>query len=202
MRITVLTLFLCLACPQLTWATGDAWAILKMIATQTQEHQQRLSQLKKQVDYLRLATEGLDGVGFVTDLRNVIVEGEDFLNDIDKVMRSGNNLSKEWEDIFGDLQEWSVEESDQKYASIGLTDQVNTDSYAISGRFQEKYKENAEAISRLAANARQVNEKGALKQIGESMAHLLQMQNQILYLMSQQVKQQSIENANNNMERK
>lgn len=202
MRIITLTILLLFSCSSVSWAAGDAWAILQMIATQTREHQERLMQLRRQVEYLKKASDGLEGVDFITDLRNVIVEGEDFLNDIDDLVRKGKNFSEEWYDIFGDLKRWGDKDPRIIYENIDITDQVNSASYEVGDRFQEAYKQNAEAISRLAANAKNVSEKGALKQISESMAHLLQMQNHIVYLLSQQIKQQSIEYANNNTTRK
>ncbi len=180
---------------------SDAWAILKMISTQSIEHKQRLGQLRRQVEYLEKAAEGIDGVEFITDFRNMLVEGESYLNKIDGFIRSKTESSQEWQSIFGNNDPW-IQDSSPLRENIQISDQINQDSYAIGDSFQELYQNNTAEINQLISNSRHVSEKGALKQISESLAHLLQMQNHLIYLMSQQLKQNSVEFSNKNKQRK
>jgi hypothetical protein len=47
-----------------------------------------------------------------------------------------------------------------------------------------------------------VSEKGALKQIAQELAQLIQMENNVVYLLSQMLKGQSVEQSNDNLDRK
>jgi len=201
MRVLILTLMLCLTTSSVCFAS-DAWVILKMIVTQTREHQQRLTELKRQVEYLRKEAEGIDGVNFTTNFRNVIVEGEEFLNDIDKIVNSSKHFSKEWKSIFGDIEQITTPENTRDHGTIKITDDINSESYQIGEQYQEAYIKNSNEISKLIANSKNVSAKGGIKQVAETLAHNLQMQNQLIFLMSQQIKQQSVDSANDNILRK
>lgn len=201
MRVLCLTLTFCLMTSSVCFAS-DAWAILRMIVTQTREHQQRLTELKRQVEYLRKEAEGIDGVNFATNFRNVIVEGEEFLNDIDEIVHSSKHFSKEWKSIFGDIEKITTPENTRDHGTINITDDINSESYQIGERYQEAYIKNANEISKLIENSKNVSTKGGIKQVAETLAHNLQMQNQLIFLMSQQIKQQSVDSANDNILRK
>lgn len=186
------------------YAFSDAWAILQQTAIQTAEHvkrlQQSIEQVKAMKSQLQLAIEaskGIDSVTFISDFRNMVVETTDLLADLDSYISDGADISVEWKDIFGTLDSWvSTPRSD--YENISMADDVNSASYKIADTFQDAYKRNSEYATKFINHSKLLNEKGAQKQIAEELGHLMQMQNQVIYLMSQSVKQQSIESSNQN----
>ena len=190
------------------FAFSDAWAILQQTAIQTAEHikrlQQSIEQVKTMKSQLQLAIEaskGIDSVTFISDFRNVVIETTDLLADLDSYISDGVNISVEWKDIFGSLDGW-VDTPKSEYENIAMADDVSSASYKIADTFQDTYKRNSEYAVKFINHSKGLNEKGALKQIAEELGHLMQMQNQVIYLLSQSVKQQSIESSNQNTKRK
>ncbi|MCB9719746.1 MAG: hypothetical protein H6756_02635 [Candidatus Omnitrophica bacterium] len=208
MKKTLLTLItLSLMCRPVSAQTA-ASAILAQTAIQTAEHLRRLAQAVEEVKLLKqrleLAIEASRGIGevnFLSDFRNIIVETTDLLSDLDVYISDTGDLSDQWKDIFGNLSSW-VDTATDDYNYIGISDDMNTASYEIADSYQEIYKRNSDYAERFINHAKTVNEKGAMKQVAEELGHLMQMENHIMYLISQQVKQQSIENSNQNLERK
>ena len=68
--------------------------------------------------------------------------------------------------------------------------------------YQKLYDQNTATVAQFVASANQVNEKGALKQIAQEIAELIQMENNVTYLLSQSLKGESIESSNDNLKRK
>ena len=189
-------------------AQTAASAILAQTAIQTAEHLRRLAQaieevrlLKQRLDLAIEASRGIGEVNFLSDFRNVIVETTDLLSDLDVYISDTADLSDQWKDIFGNLASW-VDTATDDYNYIGISDDMNTASYEIADTYQDIYQRNSDYAERFINHAKTVNEKGAMKQVAEELGHLMQMENHIMYLISQQVKQQSIENSNQNAERK
>ena len=207
MRRVIYLLFLCLlivCSPAPVYAFTDAWAILQQTAIQTAEHvkrlQQAIDQVKTMKSQLQLAIEaskGIDSVTFISDFRNMVVETTDLLADLDSYISDGADISVEWKDIFGSLDSW-VTTPKSDYENIAMADDINSASYKIADSFQDEYKRNSEYATKFINHSKLLNEKGAQKQIAEELGHLMQMQNQVIYLMSQSVKQQSIESSNQN----
>lgn len=190
------------------FAQSAAAAILAQTTIQTAEHLRRLAQaieevriLKQRLDLAIEASRGIGEVNFLSDFRNVIVETTDLLSDLDVYISDTSDLSDQWKDIFGNLSSW-VDTATDDYNYIGISDDMNTASYEIADTYQDIYKRNSDYAERFINHAKTVNEKGAMKQVAEELGHLMQMENHIMYLISQQVKQQSIENSNQNAERK
>lgn len=208
MRIIIVISILMFSLSSPAWAFSDAWAILQQTATQTAEHIKRLEQaiqevelLKTQVELALEASRGFDGVDFISDFRNIVLETTDILSDLDGYIAEIGNISEEWKDIFGSLDNW-VENPKETFEYISMADDINSAGYRIADTFQDTYKRNAEYAQKFITHAKGLNEKGALKQIAEQLGHLMQMQNEMIYILSQSVKQQSIENSNQNSERK
>lgn len=57
-------------------------------------------------------------------------------------------------------------------------------------------------VQQFIQDANNVSEKGALKQIAVEVAQLIQMENNMTYLLAQALKTQNIENSNVNLQRK
>ncbi|MCK5580747.1 MAG: hypothetical protein KAJ18_05685 [Candidatus Omnitrophica bacterium] len=190
------------------FAFSDAWAILQQTVIQTAEHVKRLQQsivqvqtMKSQLQLAVEASKGFDGVSFISDFRNMVIETNDLLADLDSYISDGADISVEWKDIFGSLDGW-VDTPKSEYENIAMADDVNSASYKVADTFQDTYKRNSQYAAKFIAHSKGLNEKGALKQIAEELGHLMQMQNQVIYLLSQSVKQQSIESSNQNTKRK
>ncbi len=197
---------------------SDAWAIIQQTVKQTAEHLQRLkeltdtvellqSQVKDTQNILELATEasiGPDGVDFITDFRNVMVEGKEIFNDLrnieDFVDIDGDTL-KQWKDIFGTLDNW-MEDAGIIYENIDMSDSVNSRGYTIADSYQKRYQQNAENAQKLADHSKIVNEKGAMRQIAQELAQLIEMENQTLFVLSELLRTQSVGQANVNLDRK
>lgn len=193
----------------------SAGAIYHQTAVQTAEHVQRLAEAIKKVQLLQSqvqdtsnilqlaqeASRGLDRVGFVTDFRNVLVETGQIINDIEDVIATNGDISQQWKDAFGSLDPW-LESSVEYFQNIDASDQINSNGYLIADSYQDIYKSNAQHAKQFIDHSKTVNEKGALKQIAQELAHLIEMENHVMYLMSQSLKTQTIENSNRNLERK
>ena len=208
MRIIIILSVLIFSLSSPAWAMSDAWAILQQTATQTAEHLKRLQEairqielMKKQVELALEANRGFAGVDFVSDFRNIVVETTDLLADLDGYITGIGNVSSEWKEIFGSLDNW-VDNPKETFEYIAMADDINSAGYRIADTFQDTYKRNAEYAQKFINHSKGLNEKGALKQIAEQLGHLMQMQNEVIYILSQSVKQQSIENSNQNSERK
>ncbi|MCA9407228.1 MAG: hypothetical protein H6755_05950 [Candidatus Omnitrophica bacterium] len=209
MKKILFSLVLCftLIVPRISMAS-DAWAILWQTSVQTAEHIKRLNEAIRQIELLKqqvaLATEaakGLNGVTFISDFRNLVLETNDLLSDLDGYVSGVGEPSEEWKNIFGSLKDWS-EIPQENLEPIAMSDDMSAISYKMADTYQDLYEKNSEYAQRFISNAKVVNEKGAMKQVAEELAHLMQMQNQVMYLMSQSVKQQSVEDSNRNLERK
>ncbi|MCA9405187.1 MAG: hypothetical protein KC684_01505 [Candidatus Omnitrophica bacterium] len=204
-----LFILLCLCfMSQPAWSQSTTAAVLAQTAKQTAEHIQRLKQaiqevtlMKQQLELAIEASRGIGEVDFLSDFRNVIVETTDLLSDLDVYISDTSDLSDQWKDIFGNLTSW-VDTSTDDYNYIGISDDINVASYKVADSYQDIYTKNSEYSQRFINHAKTVNEKGAMKQVAEELGHLMQMENHIMYLLSQSVKQQSIENSNRNLERK
>jgi DNA anti-recombination protein RmuC len=209
----ILLLFFSISRP--AWAI-DTWGpIIWQTGKQTLEHTEQLAkaveminQLKKQVedtkrllDLAEKAAEGIDEVQSVSDFRNLVFESEQLLKRLDKYIDRTKDVSEEWKGVFGSL-EGKVDSSQEIVQNLSVSDEINSMGYSIADSYQGDYDRNTKYAQSLIQNSKQVNEKGALKQVAESMGHLLQMQNHLIYLSSQQIKEQSVENANQNLERK
>ncbi|HOY09013.1 MAG TPA: hypothetical protein PLB05_02930 [Candidatus Omnitrophota bacterium] len=208
MRVIIILSVLIFSLSSPAWALSDAWAILQQTATQTAEHIKRLEEAIKQVELVKTqvelaleASRGFDGVDFISDFRNIVLETNDILSDLDGYITEISNISSEWKDIFGSLDNW-VDNPKETFEYISMADDINSAGYRIADTFQDTYKRNAEYAQKFITHAKGLNEKGALKQIAEQLGHLMQMQNEVIYILSQSVKQQSIENSNQNSERK
>ena len=190
-------------------------AVLSQTAKQTIEHLQQLAktieminQLKKQVEdtqklleLAKKAAEGIDDVQSINDFSNLTMEAKTLLKKMDQYIDHTQDISKEWKDVFGSMENLS-KDSQEKLQNIDASDEINSIGYSVADSYQSDYEKNTQQAKALIENSKLVNEKGALKQTAESLGHLLEMQNHIVFLLSQQVKEQSVENANQNMERK
>jgi len=197
---------------------SDAWAILQQTAKQTAEHLQRLKELTNQVKHIQeqvqttqgildLATEaslGKDGVDFITDFRNAVVETKEIfenLKDIETFIDMGGDVTEQWEDVFGSLDNW-LENSGTIYENLNMSDTVNVRGYTIADSYQKQYQQNAKYAQQLAEHAKTVNEKGAMRQIAQELAQLIELENQTLFLLSELLRTQSVGQANENLDRK
>ncbi len=190
-------------------------AILQQTATQTAEHLRQLAQALQQVELLQsqlsnaqnllhLAeqnAQGVDGLQTATDFRNVILSANDVIRSVESSINTNQDLPPQFRNLFGSLDPW-VQNAQSTFKNIDISDKTNTSAYLIGDSYQRLYEQNAQTVSDFIANARQVNEKGALKQIAEETAQLIQMENNVVYLLSQLLKSQSIEASNNNLKRK
>ena len=206
-KICLILMAICLmSCP--AWAQSTTAAILTQTTVQTAEHLRRLAQaieevklIKQQLELAVEASRGIGEVDFLSDFRNVIVETTNLLSGLDKYISDTSDLSDQWKDIFGNLTSW-VGTSTDDYNYIGISDDMNVASYEIADSYQDIYQRNSEYAERFINHAKTVNEKGAMKEIAEELGHLMQMENHTMYLLSQSVKQQSVEHSNRNLERK
>lgn len=190
-------------------------AILQQTVTQTVEHIERLQKAIQQIQLLQrqvqdiqgilqLAQEaaaGADGVEFISNFRNLVLETNDLIEQIQGYIDDNRNLSDEWLGVFGSLDNW-IEQSGEFFESIEMSDSINSRGYKIADGYQDIYKENAEYAQQLINHSKTVNEKGALKQIAEEMGHLIEMENHSIYLLSEMLRGQSVEYSNQNLKRK
>src|SRR3989338_2491412 len=191
------------------------FAIIQQTVTQTVEHIERLQKAIQQIQLLQrqvqdvqgilqLAQEaalGADGVEFISSFRNLVLETNDLIEQIQGYIDGNQNLSEEWLGVFGSLDNW-VEQSGEFFESIEMSDSINSRGYKIADGYQEIYKQNAEYAQHLIDHSKTVNEKGALKQIAEEMGHLIEMENHSIYLLSEMLRGQSVEYSNANLKRK
>lgn len=200
------------------WVVSDPSviaAINSQTAVQTAEHIKRLaealntvqllqSQLFNTQNILQLAqkaSEGIDEVGFLTDFRNVVMETDKVLDTVKEYIDTAKDMSDQWKNIFGSLDNW-MDNAKETFGSIDMSDKVNSSGFTIADSYQQLYQQNSEYAQKFIENSKNVNEKGALKQIAQEMAQLIQMENHTIFLLSQMLKGQSIENSNENLKRK
>lgn len=199
------------------WAVdvGVITAINQQTAVQTAEHVKRFTEvlntvqlLKSQVadtqNLLKLAkkaSEGIEGVEFVSDFRNIVMETNEVLDTVKDYIDTAEDLSGQWKKVFGSLDNW-MENAKETFGSIDMSDKVNSSGFLIADSYQQIYQKNSEYAQQFIENSKNVNEKGALKQIAQELAQLIQMENHTIFLLSQMLKGQSIENSNENLKRK
>ncbi|MDP2654347.1 MAG: hypothetical protein Q8Q08_09990 [Candidatus Omnitrophota bacterium] len=190
-------------------------AINSQTAVQTAEHIKRLaevlntvqllqSQLTNTQNILQLAqkaSEGIDEVGFLSDFRNVVMETDKALDTVKEYIDTAEDLSDQWKNVFGSLDNW-MDNAKEVFGSIDMSDKINSSGFTIADSYQQLYQQNSEYAQKFIENSKNVNEKGALKQIAQEMAQLIQMENHTIFLLSQMLKGQSIENSNENLKRK
>ena len=145
------------------------------------------------------AATGLDGFDGIVEFRNLWLETEQLAQDMEGLFNdsSGGSFSIEWDEMFGTLDSW-FDNSEEIFRQIEVSDKTNTWSYSIADSYQQLYVQNAESAEKFRTNAKLVNEKGALKQIAEELAHLIQLENNNMNLLAQMLKEQAVENAQNN----
>ena len=215
-KIIILFLFVVLGSSE-GWAVdvGVITAINQQTAVQTAEHVKRLAEvlntvqlLKSQVadtqNLLQLAkkaSEGIEGVEFVSDFRNIVMETNEVLDTVKDYIDTAEDLSGQWKKVFGSLDNW-MENAKETFGSIDMSDKVNSSGFLIADSYQHIYQKNSEYAQQFIENSKNVNEKGALKQIAQELAQLIQMENHTIFLLSQMLKGQSIENSNENLKRK
>ena len=212
-KYVILILFILIPCQ--AWAI-DTWGpIIWQTTKQTVEHNAQLAkaieminQLRRQVEdtqrlleLVKKAAEGIEDVQSVNDFRDLAMEAETLLKKMDKYIDHTQDVSKEWKDVFGSVEN-QPKDTQIKLQNIDASDEINSIGYTVADSYQNDYERNTRQAQELIQNSKLVNEKGALKQTAESLGHLLEMQNHIVFLLSQQIKEQSIENANQNFERK
>lgn len=204
-KIILLAVFLLI--PMQASAQSSALAIVQQTIIQTAEHLQRLknavqqvSVLKKQLELAIESSKGITDVGFVSDFKNIVVETTNLLSSLDVYISKQGNMSDEWKDVFGNLKDWGNQGKEFNY--IEMSDDINVAGYQIADSYQEIYSKNSQYAQQFISHSKTVNEKGALRAIAEELGHLMQLQNHVTYLMSQSIKQQSVEHSNRNLERK
>ncbi len=194
---------------------GVIAAINQQTAVQTAEHVKRLSEVLHTVQLLqsqvadtqnllqlaKKASEGFEGVQFVSDFRNLVMETEEILDTVKDYIDTAEDLSGQWKKVFGSLDNW-IENSKETFGSIDMSDKVNSSGFLIADSYQRLYQKNSKYAEQFIENSRNVNEKGALKQVAQELAQLIQMENHTIFLLSQMLKGQSIENSNENLRRK
>lgn len=199
------------------WAVdvGVITAINQQTAVQTAEHVKRFTEVLNTVQLLKSqvadtqhllklakkASEGIEGVEFVSDFRNIVMETNEVLDTVKDYIDTAEDLSGQWKKVFGSLDNW-MENAQETFGSIDMSDKVNSSGFLIADSYQQIYQKNSEYAQQFIENSRNVNEKGALKQIAQELAQLIQMENHTIFLLSQMLKGQSIENSNENLKRK
>lgn len=190
-------------------------AILKQTATQTAEHLRQLAQEIQAVQTLegqlsstqgilqlaQLNAQGVDGLQITADFRNSILSANSVIQSIQSDINTNQNLPSQWQTVFGSLSPM-IQNTSTAFANIDASDKLNTASFLVGDSYQKLYDQNTATIAQFVFNANQVSEKGALKQIAQEIAELIQMENNVIYLLSQSLKGQSIESSNDNLKRK
>lgn len=199
------------------FAAGDAAAVavIQQTAVQTVEHLRQLSEMVKTIqtlqeqltstrgllDLAKKSAEGTDAYKLAGDFRNIVLATNDVLNDVRTYVDSTGNVPEQWNQMFGSLDPW-VKDAKDTFRNIDVSDKTSTSGYLIGDSYQRMYEKNSDMVAQFVASAGQVNEKGALKQIAEETAQLIQMENNTIYLLSEILKGQSIEASNANLKRK
>src|SRR5208283_1302153 len=190
-------------------------AILQQTSTQTAQHlnqlaqeiqavqtlEQQLSSTQGILQLAQLNAQGVDGLQVIANFENTILSANSVIQAIQSDINTSQNLSSQWQTVFGSLSPY-IQNTSTAFTNIDASDKLNTASYLVGDSYQKLYDQNATTVSQFVANANQVSEKGALKQIAQEIAELIQMENNVIYLLSQSLKGQSIEASNDNLQRK
>jgi len=134
---------------------GLTAAVHSQTAKQTADSIKQLSELIKNVqlmqkqvtdtqDLLKLAqkaSEGIEGVEFVTDFRNIIIETNRLIKEVEEVIATGEDMPEKWRDMFGSMDGW-VENSQKVFESLDVSDKVNSSGYLIADSYQDLYEQN------------------------------------------------------------
>ncbi len=177
---------------------------IKQITEMVKSVQLLQSQVADTQNLLQLAkkaSEGLDGVDFISDFRNTIMKTNEVIETVKDYVDTGKDVADQWKDVFGSLDKW-VDNANEVFGRIDMSDKVNSSGFLIADSYQKLYEQNSQTAQKFIENSKNVNEKGALKQIAQELAQLIQMENHVIFLLSQMLKGQSIENSNENLERK
>jgi hypothetical protein len=218
--ISISFLFVCVTCfdAHAQFVVSDPSviaAINSQTFTQTAEHLKSLAEILNTVQLLQAqlantqnilqlaqkASEGIDEVGFISDFRNVVMETDKVLDTVKDYVDTAEDLSGQWKKVFGSLDNW-MDNAKEAFGSIDMSDKINSSGFSIADSYQHLYQKNSEYAQKFIENSKNVNEKGALKQIAQEMAQLIQMENHTTFLLSEMLKGQSIENSNANLKRK
>lgn len=218
-KVSILSIvFLLFVLNRPSYAVTDAGvvaAIVQQTAVQTAEHLKQLAQAIQEVQLLesQLANttgllqiaqnnaQGIDGFSAVTDFRNIVLSTNELIQSVQSMINTSQDVSSQWRDLFGSLDPW-VQNANQLFSNIDMSDQTNSAGYMVADSYQNLYQQNSQNVQKFVENANNVSEKGALKQIAIEIAQLIEMENNMTYLLSQVLKTQSIENSNTNLKRK
>jgi len=190
-------------------------AIIHQTALQTAEHLQRLAEMIRTIKTLqeqltstrgllelaKKSAEGVDGIELLGDFHNITLGTNSVIRNVQSYMDSTENLPDRWNRLFGSLDLW-IRDANDVFSNIDVSDKTNTAGYLIGDSFQGLYEKNSNMVNQFVENSKQVSEKGALKQIAQQMAQLIQMENNNMYILAQILKGQSIEASNENLKRK
>lgn len=190
-------------------------AILQQTATQTTEHlnqlaqeiqavatlEQQLSSTQGILQLAQLNAQGVDGLQVIANFENTILSANSVIQAIQSDINTSQNLPSQWQTVFGSLSPY-IQNTSTAFTNIDASDKLNTASYLVGDSYQKLYNQNTATVAQFVASANQVNEKGALKQIAQEIAELIQMENNVTYLLSQSLKGESIESSNDNLKRK
>ena len=217
-RVFILAALFLVFLRPLAYAAVDAAstaAIMHQTAVQTAEHLQRLAEIVRTIKTLqeqltsvrgllelaKKSAEGVEGIELLGDFHNITLGTNSVIRNVQSYMDSTENLPDRWNRLFGSLDLW-VRDANDVFSNIDVSDKTNTAGYLIGDSFQGLYEKNSNMVSQFVENSKQVSEKGALKQIAQQMAQLIQMENNNMYLLAQILKSQSIESSNENLKRK
>lgn len=190
-------------------------AILQQTATQTAQHlsqlaqeiqavttlEQQLSSTQGILQLAQLNAQGVDGLQVIANFENTILSANSVIQAIQSDINTSQNLPSQWQTVFGSLSPY-IQNTSTAFTNIDASDKLNTASYLVGDSYQKLYDQNTATVAQFVASANQVNEKGALKQIAQEIAELIQMENNVTYLLSQSLKGESIESSNDNLKRK
>jgi hypothetical protein len=194
---------------------GTTAAVLQQTFIQTAEHARQLEEAIRNIELLQTqvqntqqilqlaikAADGVDGLQVLGDFRNAILQTDNVINDLKNYGYSTGDVSNEWKDLFGSLDPW-VTGSKDAFNNIDISDKTSSSGYLIADSYQKLYEQNSGYVQQFIENSKNVSEKGALKQIAQELAQLIQMENNVVYLLSQMLKGQSVEQSNDNLDRK
>ena len=190
-------------------------AVLQLTAEETSAHLKDLAQLLQQVQLLQSQlsnmsnlltiaqnnSAGVDGFNATTNFQNTVLATNQLIQSVQGLVNTSQDVSAQWKTLFGTLDPY-VANSNQVFGNINASDQINSSGYVVANSYQNLYQQNSDYVQQFVANAQNVSEKGALKQIALEIAQLIQMENNMTYLLAQVLKTQSIESSNTNLNRK